>query len=173
MKKIFIYLFTLFLLCSFAFALKVDKETITVTYAADTPSVIGFSASSVNFATPAKELPEVLFNADSSGKYVTNEFYIYWQLYSQDRVRIKLTMEPMTSGNNTLHYQVEAFYEEEINTLHTQTKPYGYPYDESGKVINGFRMASMPIALRLISDSSSVQKGDYLGSLILTLEVIE
>lgn len=172
MKKFIVLVFAIFMSISVAYSVTVEKETITVTYAADTPSVIGFSAGAVNFATPAKELPEVLFNADSSGKYITDEFYIYWQLYSQDKVIISLTMEPMTLESSTLHYQVESFYE--LNTLRTDSNTYktGTVVDESGQIINGFRMACMPIALRLISNNDTIEKGDYLGSLTLTLEVI-
>ena len=157
---------------SVAYSVTVEKETITVTYAADTPSVIGFSAGAVNFATPAKELLEVLFYADSSGKYITDEFYIYWQLYSQDNVKIKLTMEPMKLGSSTLHYQVESFYE--LHTLRTDSddNKTGTVIDEEDEIIKGFRMACMPIALRLISNNATIEKGDYLGSLTLTLEVI-
>ena len=169
MKKIIVLVFAIFMFVSVVYSVTVEKETITVTYAADTPSVIGFSAGAVNFATPAKELPEVLFNADSSGKYITDEFYIYWQIYSQDQVRISLTMEPMKLGSSTLHYQVESFYK--LHALRTDTNPTE-DIDEDALLQIGFKMGCLPIALRLLSNNSTIEKGDYLGSLTLTLEVI-
>ena len=169
MKKIIVFVFTLIMITSAAYSVTTEKETITVTYAADTPSVIGFSVGAVNFATPVTDLTEVLFKATSDGKFITDEFYIYWQLYSQDKVRISLTMEPMVLNASTLHYKVQTFYG--LNGLRSDTSKTGYVINEFDQTITGFRMSSMPIGLELL-DTGSVTKGDYLGSLTLTLEVI-
>lgn len=155
---------------SYSYSETTEKEVITVTYAADTASVIGFSVNAVNFATPVNNLAEVLFKADSTGKFISDEFYLYWQLYSQDKVRITLTMEPMRLGSSVLHYQVEPIYE--LNNLRTDSNNSGYVINESGQTISGFRMASMPIALRLLTTDENIEHGDYLGTMTLTLEVI-
>lgn len=172
MIKRFCILFLTLLLCSsLLFSSITEKEVITVTYAADTASVIGFSTTAVHFATPVTNLTEVIFKADSSGRFITDEFYIYWQLYSTDKVRIRLTMESLTLNSSTLDYQVETYYE--LSGLRTDKNPEGYVIeDEIDDTITGFRMSSMPIALKLLSPETSIETGDYVGSMTLTLEVI-
>lgn len=168
MKKITIILSILLINLS-AYCVTTEKEVITVTYAADTSSVIGFSVNAVNYATPVTDLDEILFKADNSGRFITDEFYIYWQLYSQDRIRLTLTMNPMTYGSSILHYQVEPMYV--LNSLRTDSNPSGYVINDT-KDVTGFRMDSMPIALRMITTDLEIEQGDYLGSMTLMLEVI-
>lgn len=172
MIKKFITIFIIFVLSTTsAFTVTVRQEAIPVTYAADVPSVIGFSSTAVDFATPVTNLNQIKFKVNDSGKFVSDEFFIYWQLFSTDRVLIRLEMQPLTYGGNTIHYKVNDIYE--LNEANTASNSIVDVINDSGKNITNFRMESIPLSL-VFSDSSSTPstQGEYKGKLILTLESI-
>lgn len=169
MTKRKLFLIAIFLLSSSLLFGETIKSVIPVTYAADIPNVIGFANSHVDYASPVDSLPRIYFKLNQNGEFSTGEFYMFWQLFSTDNVRITLSMAPMTNSNDTIHYAVDDIYQ--LRGLNTQSNDTGIVYDESGMVINKFRMSSMPISL-VFQNADATTEGEYRGQLVLTLETL-
>lgn len=169
-KKIFASIIAFNIFVSALAAVTVQQEAIPVTYAAAVPSVIGFCATSVDFASPVDNLDQVKFKVNDAGQFVSDEFFIYWQLFSTDNVLIKLEMQPLAYNGNTIHYKVNEIYE--LNAANTASNSIVDVLNDSGQTITTFRMDSIPLSLIFTDSSTPTTQGEYAGKLILTLEAI-
>lgn len=146
-----------------------EQQAIRVTYAVNQDNQFGFSSSSVNSAAPVVKPEYIYFKANSSGDFVTDEFFIFWQLYDSEQVTISLSMSPLTKTTDStkkIDYKISDLYS--INATSQDTSASTVYTDGT---ITGCRLGSTPLSLIFMDEStnSTDLTGQYEGTLTLTL----
>ena len=92
-RKLLIFACFLSLLSTFAFAVSekvVEAQAIaTVNFGGGPHSFIGFSSTQVNGRNPEPTtIDTVSFHLEKDGERKTNTFYIYWKIFTTERINV-------------------------------------------------------------------------------------
>ena len=94
-------------LSSYAFSETIEAQTIaTVNFAGGPDYYIGFSSTQVTPRSPEPDdITNVEFKLNSNGERITNPFYIYWRIYTTEKITIKIT-ELKHMSNSSLNIPI-------------------------------------------------------------------
>lgn len=149
-----------------------EQQSIRATYAINEESKFGFSSYSVNTADPVEPVTIINFQSNSSGQFITDEFFIFWQLYDSSKVKISLQMTSLVKdGTKKIDYKINDLYS--ISST-SQDVSATTVLNESSGTITGCRIGSAPLSLIFmdVGTNSNDTTGIYEGTLTLTMETL-
>ena len=131
----------------------------TLSFTADMHSIFGFSTTPVETAIRPDRMDEELrFRYDGQSTLQTDTFYVYYQIFTTDKVAISLSVTPDEGNDGSITWS--NVYGGSLDTFSSSSESGIDVYADSGDVnTNSPRIDSVPLMLRI--DEKSLTNVDW------------